>query len=89
MGGWLVCAEQVLTQNKVHSVVYVSGIRDLLVKGRGKKRNIMIVEPANCVKTFLLKPLQAMFKAFSDPSNDKYAWMGAEDAEVIFLSDFR
>ena len=88
-GEWLVCAEQVLSQNKIHSVVYVSAIRDLLVKGRGKNRNIMIVGPANCAKTFLFKQLQTMFKAFSNPSNDKYAWIGAEDAEVIFLNDFR
>ena len=86
---WLVCPEQVLTQNKVHPVVYASALRDLLVKGWGKNRNIMIVGPANCTKTFLLKPLQTMLKAFSNPSNDKYAWIGAEDAEVIFLNDFR
>ena len=30
-----------------------------------------------------------MLKAFSSPSNDNYAWTGAEDAEVIFLNDFR
>ena len=57
-GEWLVCAEQVLTQNKVHPVVYASALRDLLVKGRGKNRNIMIVGSVNCAKTFLLKPLQ-------------------------------
>ena len=35
-GEWLVCAEQVLTQNKVHPVVYAPALRDLVVKGRGK-----------------------------------------------------
>ena len=75
-GEWLVCAEQVLIQNKVHPVVYASALRDLLVKGRGKNRNIMIMGPANCAKTFLFKPLQTMFKTFSNPSNDKYAWIG-------------
>ena len=49
----------------------------------------MIVGFVNCAKTFLLKPLQTMFQAFSNPSNDKYAWTGAEDAEVIFLNNFR
>ena len=79
MGEWLVGAEQ---------VVYASALRDLLVKGPGKNRN-MIVGPANCVKTFLFKPLQTVFKAFSNPSNDKCAWIGAEDAKVVFLNDFR
>ena len=49
----------------------------------------MIMGPVNCAKTFLFKPLQTMLKAFSNLSNDKYAWIGAEDAEVIFLNDFR
>ena len=49
----------------------------------------MVAELANCGKTFLLKPLQTMFKAFSNPSNGKYAWIAAEDAAVIFLNDFR
>ena len=43
------------------------------------------MEPANCAKTFLFKPLQPMFKGFSNPSNDKYAWIGAKEAEIIFL----
>ena len=30
-----------------------------------------------------------MFKAFSNPSNGKYDWIGAEDTEVIFLNNFR
>ena len=88
-GEWLVCAKQFLTQNKVHAVAYALALRDLLVKGHGKSRNIMIMGPANCAKTVLFKCLQTMFTAFSNPSNDKYAWIGAEDAEVIFLNEFR
>ena len=38
MEGWLVCAEQVLTQKKVHPVVYVSTLRGLPVKGQGKQK---------------------------------------------------
>ena len=33
---------------------------------------------------FFLNPLETIFKAFSNPSNGKYAWIGAEDAEVVF-----
>ena len=28
-------------------------------------------------------------ETFSNPANDKYAWLGAELAEIIFLNDFR
>ena len=37
-GEWLVCAEYVLTQSKVHPVIYALAIRDLLVKGLGKRQ---------------------------------------------------
>ena len=49
----------------------------------------MIVGPANCAKTFLLTPLTKLFETFSNPANDKYAWLGAEKAEIILLNDFR
>ena len=55
----------------------------------GKFRNIMFVGPGNCAKTFLLPPLQLIYKTFRNPANDKYAWLGSEKADVIFLNDFR
>ena len=88
-GFWLECSIQVLQQNKVHPVIFAEAMRELLVKACGKYRNIMIVGPANCGKTFLLRPLQTLFDTFSNPFNDKYAWLGAETAEMIFLNDFR
>ena len=33
--------------------------------------------------------LQGIYKVFSNPANDEYAWVGAESAEAIFLNDFR
>ena len=88
-GAWLECATQVLTQNKIHPIYYAWFMRELLTKGRGKQRNIMIVGPANCAKTFMLQPLQHIFDTFSNPANDKYAWLGAEKCQLIFLNDFR
>ena len=88
-GEWFVCAQEVLRNNNIHSYVYANALFELLTFGRGKFRNILIVGPANSAKTFLLSPLQIIFKAFSNPSNDKYAWVGADDCEVIFLNDFR
>ena len=41
------------------------------------------------VRTFLLLPLDKIFKAFCNPANNKYAWIGAEELEIIFLNDFR
>ena len=88
-GEWFECANEVLTQNKIHPVIFAEAMRESLIKGRGKFRNIMIIGPANCAKTFILKPLQMIFETFSNPANNKYAWLGAEKAQLIFLNDFR
>ena len=88
-GVWLKCAIEVLTNNRIHPLVFAQALRDLLEKGRGKFRNVLIVGPANCAKTFLLTPLTKIFETSSNPANDKYAWLGAELAEIIFLNDFR
>jgi len=88
-GKWLQCAEEVLINNKVHPILFAVYLRELLQLGRGKYRNIIIVGPTNCGKSFLLKPLESIFKTFSNPAADKYAWVGADKAEVILLNDLR
>jgi len=88
-GEWLECANEVLADNGTHPFVFADRLRSLLIHGRGKHRNMIIVGPANCGKTFLLKPILKIFKTFANPANDKYAWVGAEKAEAIFLNDFR
>ena len=49
----------------------------------------MICGPANSGKTFLLNPLTCVYKTFCNPACTSYAWEGAEEAECIFLNDFR
>ena len=88
-GMWLKCAEEVLYNNKVHPILYPAAVRELLTLGRGKYRNLMIVGKTNCGKTFLLKPLLLLFDTFSNSAADKYAWVGADKKEVIWLNDFR
>ena len=88
-GDWMQCAYEVTTNNKVHPYVFADSVRNLLEKGRGKGRNILIVGPASCGKTFLLRPLVKIFHTFCNPSIDKYAWVGADKCEIIFLNDFR
>ena len=88
-GQWLACAKEVLINNKIHPVMYATAIKQLLECGRGKFRNLLLVGPTNCGKTFLLRPLELLFNTFSNPASDKYAWVGADNAEVIWLNDFR
>jgi len=88
-GEWLRCVMEILRNNSIHSVVFAHTLRELILKGRGKNRNIMLIGPTNCGKTFLFTTVQSLFDCFSNPSNDKYAWVGIEKAECIFLNDFR
>ena len=37
----------------------------------------------------MLKPLEIIFWGFTNPANDKYAWVEADQTEVIPLQDFR
>ena len=88
-GAWLQCAKEVLINNKVHLILFANSVRELLVLGRGKYRNVIVVGPTNCGKTFLLKPLELVFKTFSNQAANKYAWVGADNTEIILLNDFR
>ena len=81
-------AKDVLANNSIPLKVFSDAVKDLLNHGRGKYKNIMIVGPANCAKTFLLNPLTTIYKCFVNPASTIFAWVGAEEAEVIFLNDF-
>ena len=88
-GDWLICAREVLERNGVEESYFAEQVYELLEKGRGKYRNIMIVGVANCGKTFLLNPLNVIYNTFSNPASTSFAWVGAEKAEILFLNDFR
>ena len=68
--------------------VYGDADRDLFKRGCEKFRN-MIVGPANCRKTFMLKTLEHIYHAYCNPESDKYVWVGVDQGELIVLQDFR
>ena len=88
-GEWELCALEVLHSNDIPPQQFANSVKDLLKNGRGKYRNVMLTGPTNCAKTFLLDPLNKIYRTFTNPSNASYAWLGAEESEVIFLNDFR
>ncbi|CAB4037099.1 Hypothetical predicted protein, partial [Paramuricea clavata] len=57
-GDWLQCAKEVLQNNGINISCFANSVRESLTNGRKKHHNVMIVGPANCGKTFLLKPLK-------------------------------
>lgn len=60
-----------------------------LSKDRGKYGNIYICGPANCGKTFLVRPLKKTYECFVNPASGSFAWLGIESTEVVLLYDFR
>ena len=81
--------KDVFTHNDIAYDDFAQAVRTALKGGRGKYRNVFIKGPANCGKTFLLNPLNMMFKTFTNPLTATCAWLRAESAEVIFLNYFR
>ena len=88
---WLQRAEEVLALNKIDKADFSGAIANAMKCGRRKFTNIFITGRSNCAKTFLLKPLKAIFgnHLFENPTNDKYGWHGVANAQVILLQDFR
>ena len=87
-GDWLRYAAEVLNNNSVSVESFAKSVRDLLEKGRGKYRNLMIVELANCGKAFLLNPMSEIYTCLQNPATTSFAWEGAGKSVVIFLNDF-
>ncbi|KAK3753753.1 hypothetical protein QZH41_005244 [Actinostola sp. cb2023] len=86
---WQECALQLLDRNGIEASTYFNAMYQALKLGRGKYRNIYIYGPANSGKTFMLAPLKSIYIAFVNPATGSFAWVGAEQAEVILLNDFR
>ena len=85
-GMWLQCTYEVITNNNIQPYAFTAAVRDLTEHGWEKIRYIMIIEPANCGKTFLLAPLHIIFKTFTNLVIERYAQIGVETFECIFLT---
>ena len=86
---WLECALDVIKRNELGLSTFCNAVYNALEAGRGKYRNVYICGPANTGKTFLLSPLKMIYRSFVNPATGTFAWVGAEQAEVVILNDFR
>ena len=80
-------AVEILRNNdmNVNKFVFSDNLPKVLSKGRGKNRNLIIIGPYSCGKTFILNPLDT----FTNPSNCKYAFVGVEKKELMLQNDLR
>ena len=53
---WIKCGLEVLDRNHIHSVTFAEAVRNALVKGRGKKCNIILVGSRKLWKNVLFCP---------------------------------
>ena len=68
---------------------FAKELKTSLEKGRQKHLN-MLHGPADCGKTFLLKPVCSLFpNVFMNPASSTFGWMGVEKSNLIFLNDLR
>ena len=89
-GLWYKCAIDILKRSSINKYVFAHAIRQLLEHGRGRKRNIFLLGPTASGKTFLLKPLLELFPDhFANPPASSFGWLGADEARIILLNDYR
>ena len=86
---WFEAAQQVLANQEITPKVICGAVYEALSKGRGKFHNVHVHGTSNCGKSFIISPLKVIFNTFSNPAMGSFTWIGAEQAELIFLNDFR
>lgn len=90
-GVWLALAMDLLRKNQISLNDFCSKMFRAILVGRKKHVNIMITGPSNCGKTFLLEPLNVIYRnrVLNTPASSMFGWKGVEDAHIIYLNDFR
>lgn len=86
---WRRLAEATLTQNSYTPEEFCGAVMDLLIHGRSKGRNLFLVGKANCGKSFLVRPLELIYKALVNPANNTFSFGEIEGKEIVLLDDFR
>ena len=79
---WLKYAKGILQNNKTNVFFFACALRNVFLKGRQKNTNILIAGTTNCGRSFLLNPIELMFKTFVYFATGRYAWVGLDKCEV-------
>ena len=72
---WFLCSRDILQENSIKPYVYTDAIRDLLIHEYNNFSDVMITGRENCGKTLILKPLEIIYNALSNPVNDNMPWL--------------
>lgn len=88
-GLWRRLAEATLADNDIYASEFCGAVVDLLINGRSKGRNIFLVGKANCGKSFMVRPLERMYRALVNPASNSFSFAGIDGKEIVLLDDFR
>ena len=86
-GLWLRLAKQTLERNGVAGA-FQRQIYMALEKGRGKPRNIFLIGPTTCGKSWIIKPLSEIFRPYLIPDDGSHQLEAIFDCELIYLNEF-
>ena len=87
-GRWKRAANEVVQLNGYTEQELESAILSALELGRGKLRNIVIVGKTNRAKSFCLKPLALVFRAFKPPDTGSHQLADLKGCEILWLNEF-
>jgi len=84
--GWLSMGEDLLRRNSISHAVFSQAVESLLREGREKYRNLLLVGPHHCGKTFLLNPLNTIYQTFTNPATStEFCMVGGRKLRNHFL----
>ena len=82
---WLI--KDMLQKNRLDGY-FQNEVIATLVAGRLKKRNLCIIGGSNTAKSFALKPLTLIYRAYSRPDSGSYQLEDIVGSEIAFYNDF-
>ena len=88
LGRWKAAADEVVALNGYGGQEIQSAVLEALELGRAKMRTIVIVGGTNRAKSFCLKPLALVFRAYVTPDTGTHQLADLKGAEVLWLNEF-
>jgi len=87
-GRWAQAAAEVVFLNEYMAQELEVAILEALELGRAKLRTIMIVGATNRAKSFCLKPLSLVFRAYTTPDTGTHQLADLQGSEILWLNEF-
>ena len=84
---WETLARETLQSNGLNGP-FQRAVFTALAHGRGKLRNVFLMGPTTCGKSFLIKPLSQIFKVYKIPDDGSHKLENVLDAELLYLNEF-